>query len=148
MTVRAKRNTKRNSKSVEVSQIQQQGDVLLNQISSLPEGLTLLDTKVLQESETTGHHHQFLPDAPVKVYQKRTTDALEFLGEKFITPNWEKYIVVEDTCFLFHGKSFDFNPAASKRGDHMALLVEPGTYQVDIVREWDYKSQRSQRVID
>lgn len=126
----------------------QQGDVLLKKISKLPEGLKPLKTKILQESEITGHHHHFLPDADVRVFTKAQTSIED--GIQTITPNEGKYIEVgtNGVVYLYHGKGFEEQPAITGRGDHDAIQIPPGTYEIDIVREYDYDTQEMVRVID
>lgn len=133
-----------------------QGDVVLRQINKLPDDVTKLISskleagKVLQQSETTGHHHHFRGSALIDLYTtSRDTDVLDLLDFTTITPNKGKYIVVRDTdALLFHGKDFDFNPHAKGTGDHNALSVPPGIYEVDIVREYDYEKMEVVRVVD
>lgn len=131
-----------------------QGDVILRQIKVLPEGLTVLKSstpkaKILQKSEVTGHHHQFAPTAVVDMYtSSRNIEALTNLDFTTITPNEGKYIVVDQTTQLFHGKDFDFSPFAKGTGDHNALTIEPGIYEIDIVREYNYELNETRRVID
>lgn len=124
-----------------------QGDVILRPLESLPPEARLVETnaKVLQQSEVTGHHHQFTPRSAVDLYVlPREAEA----GVDTITPNEGKCIVVNKPSFLFHGKLFDHNPSQSGSGDHNSLLVEPGTYFIDIVREYDYDYHRVGRVVD
>lgn len=126
-------------------QYKQQGDVLIKKIDKLPEGLTKLDTKILQESEITHHHHHFTKDAPVVVY---AGGLLKEQGINTITPNEQKYIEVLETTFLYHGKGFDEKPAQYGRGDHDSIKIEPGVYEVGIVKEWDYDQMEAVRVVD
>lgn len=109
----------------------QQGDVLLKKVKELPNGCEKLDTRVLQLGEVTGHKHQFLQDN-VEVYI-----APEFKGQEMtITPDEGKFIVVLDS------------PSALTHEEHRPVIVEPGVYQVDIVREFDYDSMEARRVVD
>jgi archaellum component FlaF (FlaF/FlaG flagellin family) len=124
-----------------------QGDVLLKKLSALPEDAQLHteNTKILQQSETTGNHHQFTPDSMVNLYTVPVTD--EVLVSR-ITPNGGKVIEVKKQSYLFHGKLFDHNPVKEGRGDHISIPVEPGIYSVDIVREFDYTTFEATRVVD
>ena len=128
----------------------EQGDVMLKKIDKLPEGLEKLSTKVLQESEVTGHHHHFKPTADVAVYQTKPDLLNPSSSLKTITPNLGKYIEVgtNGDVYLYHGKGFDESPAIQGRGDHDAFKIEPGIYEVDIVREYDYDKNESTRVVD
>lgn len=112
----------------------QQGDVLLKRIDQLPEGATkMLNTKVLQLGEVTGHKHQFATEAKVDIY----VDA-QFAGQEMsITPDEGKFIVV-----------FGDEPMALRHEEHRTIMVPPGTYQVDIVREFDYEAMEARRVVD
>lgn len=131
-----------------------QGDVVLRLIQELPEGLTKLEsesptTKILQQSEVTGHHHHFQVDAPVEMYTSaRNIEALSKLDFTTITPNEGKYIrVLEDTP-LYHGRGFEKNPALNKTGDHKVIQLRKGIYEVDIVRVYDARTKQVKRVID
>lgn len=123
----------------------QQGDVLIKPVAQLPEGLTKLDTKVLQESEITGHHHHFTKDADVTVYQRSANPA----DELTITPNFGKYIVVGPKgADLYHGKGFEERPADTRTGDHNVVQLRQGVYEIDIVREYCYDTNEPVRVVD
>ena len=133
-----------------------QGDVILRAIAQLPAGLNKMENKapegstakILQKSETTGHHHHFQGSAAVDMYTRNAL-ALESLDFTTITPNEGKYIVVRDTdAILFHGKGFEYNPYARGTGDHNALRVPPGIYEIDIAREYDYDRMTVARVVD
>lgn len=129
------------------NQVQVQGDVILRKITELPKGLNEFngETKILQQSEITGHHHQFKPTDKVTLFYEGD---LEQEGVKFITPNKQKYIKVDEPSMLYHGKLFTFDPNSNGTGDHLGQVVEPGLYQVDIVREWNYDYHETRRVID
>jgi hypothetical protein len=124
-----------------------QGDVLLKPIASIPKEAILVErgAKILQKSEVTGHHHQFLPTAKVDLY-KVTPELIP--GIATITDNEGKLIFVTEPSYLFHGKLFEKEPAKTKTGDHDAILVPPGAYVVDIVREYDYQYHETSRVQD
>lgn len=109
----------------------QQGDVLLKRIDKLPEGLKKVDSKVLQEGETTGHMHQFAADAKVKMF----IDPKATVQLNRITPDEGKFIVVGEMAYLRHE-------------EHNPIGVDPGIYQIDIVREYDYEKDEMTRVVD
>ena len=118
----------------------QQGDVILRKIDALPEGLNKQDSKVLQHGETTGHMHQFDRDAAVTVYVGTTSpkDSLSDSSElnfKTVTENGNKYIVVDVPALLRHE-------------EHKPITIEPGVYEIDIVREFDYDKFEMSRVVD
>lgn len=116
-------------------QYYQQGDVILRKISNLPEGLEKLNTLVIQEGETTGHMHQFNNDGTVTVYLDPTVKT----DDARITPAVGKYIVVS---------SSEGHVACLRHEEHKTITVEPGVYQVDIVREFDYDKHEMTRVRD
>lgn len=109
----------------------QQGDVLLKKVDELPKGCKPLKGKVLQLGEVTGHKHQFDKSASVEIYVSP-----EFAGqENSITPDEGKFVIVGDTAYLRHE-------------EHKTVTVEPGVYQIDIVREFDYDKMEATRVVD
>jgi hypothetical protein len=124
-----------------------QGDVILKKLDSLPTEAKLVkeDAKILQASETTGHHHQFTKESKVDLYMipKETIP-----GIATITNDEGKVIHVLEPSYLFHGRLFDHQPAAKGTGDHDSILIEPGVYVVDIVREYDYEYHETRRVVD
>lgn len=109
----------------------QQGDVLLKKIESLPSEAKPLPGKVLQLGEVTGHKHQFAKTDNVEIY----VDAKFAGAENSITPDEGKFIVVGEYAYLTHE-------------EHKPVGVEPGVYQVDIVREFDYDAMEAKRVVD
>lgn len=109
----------------------QQGDVILKKIDKLPEGCSPLKGKVLQLGEVTGHKHQFSETDAVKLFVDP-----EFAGqEASITPDEGKFLVVDNVAYLRHE-------------EHNTITVDPGIYQVDIVREFDYDQMEMTRVVD
>lgn len=109
----------------------QQGDVILKKIESLPKGLKKLPTKVLQLGEVTGHKHQFDASDNVDVY----INPDDIISHTSITPDENKFIIVGNTAYLRHE-------------EHKTIAIEPGTYQIDIVREFDYEEMEAKRVVD
>jgi hypothetical protein len=113
----------------------QQGDVLLKPIKTLPGGLTPIKNNVLQEGETTGHKHQFPVSAAVNLFEMPVVTKGPGTSLQTITPNGDKFLVVMEPAQLLHE-------------EHNPITVPPGTYQVDIVREWDYNKAEATRVVD
>lgn len=114
----------------------QQGDVLLKRIEKLPEEVQLIGGLVLQEGETTGHKHQFDRGAAVSLYQIPVPQILDRPASQLtITPNGMKYLYVREISFLRHE-------------EHKPISIEPGIYEIDIVREWDYDREETTRVVD
>jgi hypothetical protein len=122
-----------------------QGDVILKRIDAIPANAKLIEkkAKILQMSEITGHHHHFKTDANVDLFQLETDS-----NQKTITPNLGKYILVYEDSKLYHGKSFEEQPAKTRNGDHDAVTVPAGMYYIDIVREYDYDTNETVRVVD
>lgn len=145
--------TKNRSDNFQVdNNVIRQGDVFLNRLDKLPENLKVFEhkqgKKILQESEMTGHHHQFHPEAKVKLFYEGQEGKTEPVGFSFITENGNKYIQVDEPSMLYHGKLFELDPNKTGNGDHLGVLVPEGIYQVDIVREYDYEFNETRRVID
>lgn len=124
-----------------------QGDVILKKIDALPKGVKKLKTKILQESEVTGHHHQFKEDAAVDVYALSDLPITEQNINR-VTPDFKKYIVVDNVAYLYHGKQFEYDPNPTGSGDHKAIEMPPGIYSVGIAREWNYEANEEAYVVD
>lgn len=108
-----------------------QGDVILKQIKKLPDGLVETKDKILQHGETTGHRHRFLDNDNVQVYLDPTSAE----DKDRITTATRKYVVVGDTAYLRHE-------------EHKPVEVDPGVYEIDIVREFNYDKMEIARVVD
>lgn len=117
---------------MKVGEFYQQGDVILRKVNNLPKGLKKLDTKILQLGEVTGHKHQFL-DQEVEVYIDPKFES----NSMTITPDEGKFLVVMGD-----------KPSDLVHEEHRTVPVEPGIYEVDIVREFDYEKLESARVRD
>lgn len=113
----------------------QQGDVLLKRVDSLPPGLTkVTEHKILQYGETTHHFHGFDSNAAVDLF----IDPSFLDDSKRITPLHRKFIVVTEGAV----------PAILRHQEHRPFIVPPGTYEIDIVREYDYEKDETVRVVD
>ena len=92
---------------------QQQGDVLIIEVSKIPEGAKrITPTKcglVLAEGEATGHAHAIIDVAEVEAY------------------------TLEEQFFLKVGA-----PVIVTHEEHKPITIEPGTWRVAIVREYDH----------
>lgn len=109
----------------------QQGNVLLKKVDSLPKDAINLKTKILQLGEVTGHKHQFGVDDDVHVFVDKA-----FAGQELsITPDEGKFVIIGSTAYLRHE-------------EHKPIGIEPGIYQIDIVREYDYDKDEIRRVVD
>jgi hypothetical protein len=93
-----------------------QGDVLLEQVSSLPEGLKKLDRKIVAYGEVTGHAHRF--DC------KLDTDAILYEDDK-----GNLWVKVAKITPLQHE-------------EHATLTIEPGVYKYIPQREYSPKEIR------
>ena len=112
-----------------------QGDVTLYRVKTVPTEAKPLDTKILQQSETKGRHHYFLPTAEVTVLETGVVPLADT-----ITPDTGKFIITKGGAVLYHGI-----PSKTKEGkpikdsnDHEPIVIPDGMWQVVIAREWDY----------
>jgi hypothetical protein len=108
----------------------QQGDVTLEQLKSLPDGLTFNKVEdqrgiVLAEGEVTGHYHG-IADSNAQLLE-----AVDSSGTKrrFLCNNSDK------TISLTHQ-------------EHKPIVIDPGIYEVGLVNEYDYLSQMVRKVQD
>lgn len=114
-------------------QYYQQGDVLLKKIEKLPEiGLKKSADLILQRGETTGHKHQFT---------MKSVEVLEVYGGALLNngatiyPGIGKFIIVKEPAELFHE-------------EHKPIMIAPGIYEMDLVREYDYEKDEVAYVQD
>lgn len=110
-----------------------QGDVFIERIEKLPDGLTKVELDrtqdiILQDSETSGKGHHFNSNAAVDIYQELDSP----IHEQSITPDYGKFMVVtDDNVELFHGsnlRSPDY---------HHPINLPPGVYRIGITPEYD-----------
>lgn len=114
----------------------EQGDVLLKVRSTVPKGYVLHEgEKALQHGETTGHMHRFLMTDKVDIYVPPMAERINLSNGMTIVPGIGKYIVVREEAYLRHE-------------EHKPILVPPGTYEMDLVREYDYEKDEMRRVVD
>lgn len=123
-----------------------QGDVILKTVDSIPEDAKLLETKILQQSEVTGHHHYFLKNAAVKVFE--TEGKPTMVAPKSITPDTGKFIFVSEDTVLFHGVPSKQGVPDPSTSDHLPVTLPAGKYKVVIARTYDYDSNEITRVVD
>lgn len=94
-----------------------QGDLLITKIAELPKDAVAQDAQgenfVLAHSET-GHHH-VVPAADAALFGMRN-------GDQFMA-----FLVVKNQTEIRHNRSYD---------QHEALVVPPGTYQINRQREY------------
>ena len=103
---------------------QQQGDVWIEQIATLPSNLrSKLDDKklILAEGETHGHKHQLILE--------NEDDVMVFEDQRNI------FLEVKNDCSLIHE-------------EHAAQILTKGFYKVGNVCEYDYTTQETRKAID
>lgn len=113
----------------------QQGDVNIFPIEKLPEGLIEQKDTVLQEGEVTGHKHQFTADSDVTVLYMPDSVLLGTEESKTIHPGITKFLQVNKPSKLVHE-------------EHKTIIIQPGLYKTDLVREFNYDLMETRRVVD
>lgn len=108
----------------------QHGDVLLKAIKTLPKGLKEKKGNTLALGETTGHHHSIVEVGK----EHRMLESVQ--GFSF-------YEDENGTSFVSLEKPLDL-----KHQEHKTITVDPGFYEIDIVREYDYEANEVRRVVD
>jgi len=102
----------------------QQGDVLIKSIDKLPENLSKVLPKenklILAEGEATGHCHAI-----------SDIDNVELLQDK----NGNLFLDVKEEIDLTHD-------------EHNTITINPGQYEIDIVREYDHFEEEARKVED
>jgi hypothetical protein len=103
----------------------QQGDVLLAPITKLPPGCKVAKKDkrgvVLAEGETSGHYHG-IEESGVSLME---------------APTGERYIVNETD-----------HPVSLTHQEHKPITVNPGVFQIGIVREKDWFTEMVRNVVD
>ena len=97
-----------------------QGDVLLQEINSLPKGLKKKKDKIVQWGEQTFHAHQFPVDSK---------------GVELLMKGEEMYLQIAV-------------PSPLEHPEHNTLIIEPGMYKKTIEREWNYSDEALRKVVD
>lgn len=100
--------------------IYRHGDVDIKPIESLPKGLKKSKDKVLALGEVTGHSHRFTPESLVDV---------------FLASDGLRYLQVHQPSPLIHE-------------EHKEIMIMPGTYKVEIEREYSYEDEEMKKVVD
>jgi len=96
----------------------QHGDVLLQQVERLPEGVTKLNHGVVMDGEATGHKHQI---------STKTSTLWELEGQL--------YLEVEAPTVITHD-------------EHKPIEIPEGIYHIGQVREYDYLREMERNVVD
>ena len=118
----------------------QHGDVLLYRISALPEGAESVGVGqaiVLAEGEVTGHRHVAMLDARVEVPDELDRE-LAALPELELHKSGDNYFLTIP----------DGQTATLTHEEHGRQTYEAGTWQVARVREKDWLSGMTRRVMD
>ena len=101
----------------------QQGDVLFKRIASIPSDAKPTRSPILASGEHTGHHHEVdvldIAGGDVEVFEKE--------GVKFLKTT--KNVTI-------------------RHPEHKEITVEPGIWQIGIVREYDYFEDMARQVRD
>ena len=98
----------------------QQGDVIFRRINKIDEkSLTTITSSIIQEGEATGHAHRL------------TSGDYSF----YSSPNNRRFLRV-------------INPATITHEEHAPITLEPGEYEIGIVREYDPFEKLIRSVVD
>lgn len=120
-----------------------QGDVVLRRVKKLPPEANQVEGKILQQSEVTGHHHYFLKDSPINIYETKTAT-----NDGTITPDSGKFIWVDNDTVMYHGVPSKEGIPLPGSNDHAPLGIPAGCYEVIITREYDYDKNEITHVVD
>lgn len=104
----------------------QQGDVLIFVVSEIPAGAKNIKMKPVMEGEG---HHQHVLDREVEGSEMFEKDGVLYLRLANKTP-------------LRHESK------TGGRGEHGTIVLEPGTYRVGQVHEWDSFKNEARKVVD
>ena len=108
----------------------QHGDVLIKRVTKLPEGAKKVKGNVLAEGEVTGHYHA-LVELGNELARKDKVRGLQM----FKGTDGETYIQIDSPVEITHQ-------------EHKRIEIPEETYQIDLVREYDYDSLETRRVVD
>lgn len=111
-----------------------QGDVLLQRIDKLPEGVKALKDKILAYGEVTGHSHRFVDSKNINRYELDKKLYLEVLKPTLLTHEE-------------HNLWKMWNQAIGGYTPYNGVIL-PGVYEQIQEREWDYISEEQKKVID
>lgn len=97
----------------------QQGDCLIKSVTGIPAEAKETNERVLVEGEHTGHAHRVARNAAAAVL---IAGAMRYLRVDADTP--------------------------IEHEEHKTIILPPGTYQIDQVREYDHFKEESRAVMD
>lgn len=102
------------------------GEVTIFQIESLPSGIKKVENKddkyILADSETTGNHHCLEKKAGIELYER---DGVLYMKN-----------TVPANVFCVDVKRHD------------TITLEPGIYEIDKAKEYDYLTEETRNVAD
>ena len=98
------------------------GDLLIEKIDVLPEGLKDLKSKIVEEGEATGHFHRLDGNGTVLI-DEATADTTKYLD------------ITDMDCRIVHE-------------EHNAIDLPKGVYKVTRQREFDAYEQAARTVFD
>jgi len=100
--------------------VYQQGDVLFKQVAEIPRGdMEIVTSGILVEGEATGHHHKLMPNSQVQAVK---------IGALL-------YVIAHVATKILHQ-------------EHKEIMLPPGVFFVDRVKEYDHFKEEVRRVID
>lgn len=103
----------------------QQGDVLLEKVTTIPKGAKRLGHLVLAEGEVTGHKHEIA-----------LTGAIDGGVATLFEEKGNLYLSVEN------------GEVTLTHQEHKPLTLEEGNYFVGRVNEYDYETEEAKKVAD
>ena len=103
---------------------QQQGDVWIERIDTLPANLTEKFDRhnVLADGEHTGHHHRLVAENLSNI-------------RSFFNNTGEQFLVLDEDCTLVHE-------------EHNSQVMSKGIYKFGQIHQYDYEKQESVPVFD
>lgn len=108
-----------------------QGDVLIIQVTDIPQQRTKYKESVLAYGEVTGHAHRFTKEQDVNVYTIHD-QTIQWNGRSITI---DKYFEITEPKVLTHE-------------EHNTHEIEPGKYITVIEREYDYIEEEMKQVVD
>ena len=108
----------------------QQGDVILKQISKIPERAKKVSGNVLAEGEHTGHFHALCQKKVGFARQEKVRGLSFFKDDK-----GNSFVKLTEPLELLHQ-------------EHNPISVSPGVYEIGIVKEYDHFAEGARNVAD
>lgn len=114
----------------------QQGDVLIYPIDSIPKAAKKIKGATVAYGEMTGHNHTFY-DSETCVAEK--FDHQNGAGSKNVK------LFEDDNKSIF---AEIIKPVWLKHQEHKPIMFKPGVYRIGIVREYDHVEKLARKVVD